>query len=76
MRIKLGWIYLAEAKLGLVATSDNPGGIIPRDIKMEDLVPWKGLRWPRAFSASWLILCFYIALGIVDVTALVLALTL
>jgi hypothetical protein len=75
MRIKLGWIYLAESRLGLVKAEENTDGIIPPEFKMEDQVPWKGLRWPRAFSASWLIICFYFLLALVDVAAVILALS-
>lgn len=73
MQIKIQWIQEAEKQLGLVKTTENPKGIVP-DAEAEDLaaaVTWKGLAFPRVLSTSWLILCFYTLLLVLDVLAFI-----
>ena len=72
MKIKLGWIYEAEEHLGLIKTPGNEKqGIIPEDSKMKATLEWKSLSFPRIFSTSGIILCFYITLLLIDVFALI-----
>jgi hypothetical protein len=67
MKVKLGWIYEAERRIGLIKTKDNPKGIIPENAKMETPVAWGGLALPRLLSTSGLIFSFYTILLIVDI---------
>jgi uncharacterized membrane protein len=67
MKVKLGWIYEAERRIGLIKTKDNPKGIIPENAKMDNRVEWRGLAIPRLLSTSGLILSFYTILFLVDV---------
>jgi len=71
MKIKLGWIYTAEEHLGLVHTAKNTKGIIPENAEIKVSREWKRLALPRPLSTSWLILCFYILLLLIDVLSLV-----
>jgi len=70
MRIKLRWIYSAEEKLGLILNQENEMGVIPANAKMETPLGWRGLAIPRVLSTSFLILCFYILLLILDIASL------
>jgi hypothetical protein len=73
MYIKIDWIARAEDALGLLQTKRNPAGIIPPPPSMEKPSPaWRGLMLPRFLSTSWLILCIYLMLGLLDVLSIVL----
>ena len=66
MRIKLGWIYDAELKLGLIKSATNPDGVIPENAQMLASVEWWGLSLPRPLSTSGLILWLYIVFLLLD----------
>jgi hypothetical protein len=73
MYIKIDWIAQAEEALGLLKTEHNPAGIIPPPLSMKKPSPeWRGLMLPRFLSTSWLILCMYLMLGILDLLSIVL----
>ena len=71
MFVKLSWIYAAECELGLVKTSSNPGGVIPENAGLARKQGWNGLRFPRFLSSSWLMLCFYSVLALLDILSMV-----
>lgn len=66
MKVKLGWIYTAEEKLGLVKTALTPEGVIPENAKMKVSAEWKDLALPRLLSTSGLILSFYAVFLLID----------
>jgi hypothetical protein len=78
-KIKLQWIGRAEYFRGLMRTNEedeallgdnkdvpNPR-IIPFNQNLWTDIPWEGLMLPRRLSTSWLILCFYGFLILVDI---------
>ena len=71
-KIKISWIYRAEDRLGLVEGQNSPGGIIPENPGLAKTPEWKGLMQPRVLSTSWLILCLYLFLIVLDVLIVVL----
>ena len=71
MQVKLGWIYEAEEHLGLIKSSKNPKGVIPENAQMKVGRDWGRLSVPRFLSTSWLILCFFVLLIVIDAFALV-----
>ncbi len=71
MFVKLTWIYAAECELRLVKTSSIPRGVIPENAGLARKQEWKGLRFPRFLSTSWLILCFYSLLALLDILSMV-----
>jgi hypothetical protein len=67
MEVKLGWIFEAEDRLGLIKKSDNSNGIIPEDAKMKVSNNKCKLSFPPFLSVSGLIFYFYVTLFIVDI---------
>lgn len=68
MVVKIHWISRAENALGLLRTEHNPDGIIPPPPSLEKPSPgWRGLMLPRFLSTSWLIMCIYLMLGMLDI---------
>lgn len=75
-KIKIQWIARAEHFRGLLRTdsSEKPtledGSLNPRiilcKIPLDEDIPWDGLSCPRLLSTSWLILCFYGFMVLVD----------
>ena len=70
MRIKLGWIYDAEFRLGLIKSETNPDGVIPESAIMLNPMEWRGLSLPRLLSTSGLILCFYTVFLFLDIAVI------
>ena len=73
MVVKIDWIAHAEDALGLLKTEHNPGGIVPPPPSFhKPPMEWRGLMFPRFLSTSWLILCIYLMLGLLDGLSIVL----
>ncbi len=65
-QVKLGWIYDAEEKLGIVKVEGAKYGVIPCSARMPGTLEWRGLSLPRLLSTSGLILLFYVLFIVFD----------
>ncbi len=70
MQVKLGWIFEAEEKLGIVKVEGAKYGVIPVSARMPTAPDWIGLSLPRLLSTSGLIFLFYVLFVVFDAALL------